>query len=226
VGVYCDECLSTGEITVEGVAAVEIERLRADLAAALAHIDAVPVNALRRWRENSSAVVDTSGYYDDYAAWRDCDAISYWLDGNEDDGSPPAGTGVGPADVRNAAARAGFIDALIAARSAAVARAEAAEAKLAAVPVDALRRFVQMGAIVRVPRSDEQELEFERLAEICEAWADSADELAMGTHFPMPVRELTELMDAIANCRGFPFGFERERETILRWLQQESEVQS
>ncbi len=105
-------------------------------------------------------------------------------------------------------------------------RAEAAEAALVAVPVDALRRFVQMGAIVRVPRSDEQELEFERLAEICEAWADSADELAVGTRFPMPVRELTELMDAIANCRGFPFGFERERETILRWLQQESEVQS
>ena len=119
------------------VSAAELAQLRADLAAALAHIDAVPVAELRRWMDYS--YIEGTVNYDRAAAVRDFGAIFYWLDGDEGDGVPPAGTGVGPADVRAASARAEFIEALSAQLDRITARADAAEAQLASVPVDALR---------------------------------------------------------------------------------------
>lgn len=76
----------------------EIEQLRAELAAANtrakaaeAALAAVPVEELRRWFEHSSVGHDVdANRYDRDEAWQDMDSIRYWLDGNADDGVPPA----------------------------------------------------------------------------------------------------------------------------------------
>ncbi len=61
--------------------------------AAEAQLAAVPVDELRRWKEHSSVGSEVSAMrYDRDKAWRDHDAIRYWLDGCEDDGVPPAAT--------------------------------------------------------------------------------------------------------------------------------------
>lgn len=58
-----------------------------------AQLAAVPVDELRRWKEHSSVGSEVSAMrYDRDKAWRDHDAIRYWLDGCEDDGVPPAAT--------------------------------------------------------------------------------------------------------------------------------------
>ncbi len=119
----------------------EVRRLSGQLEAATAHIDAVPVDELRRYVEHAYvADAISDGRYDLGTAWSDHSAIRYWLDGNEDDGIPPAGRGIGPADVRDADARKQFIAALMAQLATMTARAEAAEAKLAAVPEAAIMR--------------------------------------------------------------------------------------
>ena len=53
-----------------------------------------------------------------------------------------------------------------------VARAAAAEAQLAAVPVGALREFVRMAGIVEVARDEDEEAQFDALTDRVMAWAD------------------------------------------------------
>ena len=81
----------------------QIEQLRAELAAANARagaveeaLAAVPVDELRRWYGHSEVGCAVSALrYEFDQAWRDKDAIDYWLNGNDDDGVPPAAAYVG-----------------------------------------------------------------------------------------------------------------------------------
>ena len=86
-GVYCDECLSTGRLTVTGAAAEAIEELRAALAAAVARAEAaerelaaVPVEAIRRYFDHSDAYAAVQAdTYEMHEGMNDCQQIAEWL---------------------------------------------------------------------------------------------------------------------------------------------------
>ena len=78
-GVYCDECLSTGRLTVTGAAAEAIEELRAALAAAEQRVEAAEAKLV--------AVGDYAAYYAIAWEWFEADSdgpepltFAEWLD--------------------------------------------------------------------------------------------------------------------------------------------------
>ena len=74
----------------------ELEQWKTRAEAAEAALAAVPVDELRRWYGHSDVGCAVSALrYEFDQAWRDKDAIDYWLNGNDDDGVPPAAAYVG-----------------------------------------------------------------------------------------------------------------------------------
>ena len=74
-----------------------IVQLTARAEAAEAALAAVPVDELRRWYGHSDVGCAVSALrYEFDQAGSDKEIIDYWLNGNEDDGVPPAAAYVGP----------------------------------------------------------------------------------------------------------------------------------